>query len=766
MPDTEKNPMSQLDPREKLDCSRLIEELKNALIRTGKCDYFKRMQRNMEARYCIWPDQHEDGRKWKKERRLKPGENEEIFPWVGASDCRVRKIDEIAKERVGFMKAAYDRTDSRISPRDMMPNEDLMQKSAIWTMVSNFYLESSKRELRRENARWCDIAETYGHSLLYVDWQETKQLDKRSITQDQMLVLVSEAAVQVVRALRGKAYVDAGTEVPADLVSPAEDQQLREAAMRKLNDMIEDPDQLKTLAEQVRAFDPLMTVAESRRVAKGLNRKGEAVYHIPVIRDSGPVAQALTPMLDVIYPPETTNVKEAPWIAMPEWVLDTTLRERVETMGYDSGVVEAVIDRGPGTSFETESLLGHDLDWVASRGVVGRRIAKKEDRARSWQIMHIYYRATSATGIPALYHTVAFGGLPEKELMHEACEHAHGNYPFIERMAQIERATLIECEGIGEISYTDQQEIKVQRDMRVDNASVQMQPPALVPMNHSGGRLDYRPRAQIPVRLTAGGGKPEFLQLRVDATQSKEVENTTKQSLDELWFRGPTVDEAVKQTMRQVMVNDFLSDLEAARRMMWRLIQERATDKVRAGVVDGVAVNAEVSRDDIQGGVSMQMHFDVTDLDYKLVETKAKLLREVVAPLDRSGNMPTDEICRVLLASFAPGWARVLTRPSALVREEEVGDEKKALGDILNGLEPPYIPGKNHELRLQILQQALTTPNPDGSPSRVQRILAENPDVMALLENRMKFHEVQKQQTKDNPAIGRLGVEPLQSQTT
>lgn len=762
--DTPKNPLSHLDPREKLDAKLLITELSSALRRAASTGYFDRMQLNMDTRYCLWPDQSDDGRKWeKKNRRLKPGESSEVFPFPGASDVRVRKVHEIATERVGFMKVAYDMVDVRMGPRDMMTDDDLVQKGALWTMAANYYLEDAKRELRRQNSRWVDIAETFGHSLLHVGWRESKQLDKKSITQDQLMVLVSEAAVQVELQTRQLLLQERGLPPEGAALTPEEDQQIRAAAMMMLQDLIEDPKARKILAEELRKFDDKMTVAESLRVAGGLSRKGEALYYVPVVRDSGPVLRALTPYVDVFMPPETTSVKEAQFIAMQEWVSDVTLRERVETEGYDANIVSLVIDKGAGMTFDfiENGSLGKNYEWVISGGTVGGRLVQPEDRSRLWQILHVYYRATSKSGIPVLYHTIVYGDVTDDALKHECCEHAHGQYPFVERMTQPERDTLIASEGIGEISFTDQKEIKTQRDARVDDTSVKMRPPVLVPLNHSGGRLPMRPGAQIPMKMTGGQGKPEFLVPPTDARSSKEIEEVTTDSLDKLWFRGPNVDEVVKQTMRRVMVQDYQSDLEAARKMIWELVQQNCSDRVKAGVINGIPANMEFTREEIQGGVSIQMHFDVNDLDYKMVESKAKMFREVLAPLDPEGLLPTNEVLGVLLAGVAPGWARALQRPQNMAKQKEEDEERRALGDILNGLEPDYVPGKNHTARLQFLTRAAQQPGPDGRPTRVQRILAENPDVMALLQNRLKFHQFQIDETIKNPRIGRLGVEPV-----
>jgi hypothetical protein len=77
---------------------------------------------------------------------------------------------------------------------------------------------------------------------------------------------------------------------------------------------------------------------------------------------------------------------------------------------------------------------------------------------------------------------------------------------------------------------------------------------------------------------------------------------------------------------------------------------------------------------------------------------------------------------------------------------------------------------------LELLQQLVNMPALDDSgnpildqtgqpvPGRVARIIQENPDVLALVQKRMKFESVQDQQF-DNAQTGRLGVQPSQPTT-
>jgi hypothetical protein len=95
------------------------------------------------------------------------------------------------------------------------------------------------------------------------------------------------------------------------------------------------------------------------------------------------------------------------------------------------------------------------------------------------------------------------------------------------------------------------------------------------------------------------------------------------------------------------------------------------------------------------------------------------------------------------------------------------------LSAALNGIELPYVAGKNHKARAQMLNEIINLPAIDEEgnpitdeagqpvPGRIARILQENPDVAALVSKRAKFEGFQASQF-DNAEVGRTGVEPKQ----
>jgi hypothetical protein len=144
------------------------------------------------------------------------------------------------------------------------------------------------------------------------------------------------------------------------------------------------------------------------------------------------------------------------------------------------------------------------------------------------------------------------------------------------------------------------------------------------------------------------------------------------------------------------------------------------------------------------------------------VLSKLKILNEGLLPLDRTGSLNTHNILRAAVSALLPGWVgEIMPHAPEQVLQAEVADEDRILTALLAGQEQPYLPGKDHKARKEVLLQRLSATNQDGSPTKIQRTMQENADVAALVENRVKFHDFQLDQ-QTNANTGKLGVKAQQ----
>jgi len=692
MPDTDTpSPLTSLKPRKKLkadDINALLEDMKAALQGAHALDYFDRMEFNHDTRYAWWPGQSRDGRKWMNDdrregqSRLMPGQTPQrnVFPWEGASDIQERLIEKVIREHNTLKRLAIQRRQERIGPRNLSPDEDPQSKAALWSQVASYYQDITKREFRTEAARWADIAHEYGHSLMFIGWKSEPQMVERQMSADQVREIVATAAVELAQQMTAAEWLNNGGDPESVPELDAEQMVLiQDGASMKLMEMMEDEEQRATLAQQLMTIDPEMPRDESMRVAKAL-KWGEPVtyYAVEMVSDC-PEFRALTYGVDVIFPATTTRVKKAPWICMPEWVTEVELKNRINNPHepYAESWISKVLEH-PGKAFDLSSLVnGSSANWLLSGGHVRCSVSQTgvdETNKKLYQILHVYYRASAVGNVQALYHTVLHGLVTDQAGYHECCEHAHGRYPFVETLSDIEAPYLLAAEGYAEKRPTCQSEVKIHRDMRSDNASLTIKPPMKVPINQAGGRVDLRPGIQIPTRSTAGMGLLEPLKLGADSRGSQEVEQTTLDAFNEYWARGQKVDPEMKMAARQVLVSDFLTDVEAASVLTFQTIQEFAPNELRASFMGGLPVSLQVTREEIQGQVSIEIDYDVGELDPSLQDKRMKGLA-MALQFDNQGLLQRAPILKAIVATYLPSHYKLLVADPKQQAQDEEADE-------------------------------------------------------------------------------------------
>lgn len=794
MPDTETpSPFTSLKPRKKLqadDINAILEDMKAALRGAHALDFFDRMEFNHDTRFAWWPGQTRDGRKWMSDERreaygrVMPGQTppRTVFPWEGASDIQERLVDKVIREHNVLKKLAIQRRQERIGPRDLSPDENPQTKAALWAQVASYYQDITKREFRTASAQWADIAHEYGHSLMFVGWRSEPQMVERQIDADQVREIVSAAAVDLAQQMTAAQWLSDGGDPESVPELDAEQIVLiQDGASSKLLEMMEDDEQRTLLATQLMRIDEDMPRDEAMRVAKALKWGEPVTYYAVTLVSDGPDFRALTYGVDVFFPATTTRVRKAPWICMPEWVTEVELKNRINNPHepYNERCVNEVL-KHPGKAFDlSEFVTGSSINWLLSGGHVRCGVNQDsvdETNKKQYQILHVYYRASAVGNVQALYHTVLHGKVQDMALYHECCEHAHGRYPFVETLSDIEAPYLLAAEGYAEKRPTCQAEITTHRNMRSDNASMTIKPPMKVPINQAGGKIDLRPGVQIPTRTTAGMGLLEPLNLGADARGSQEVEQTTLDAFNEYWARGQKVDAEIKMATRQVLISDFLTDVEAVSVLTFQNIQEFAPDELRASFLGGLPVSLRATREEIQGMVSVELDYDVGELDPVLQDKRMKGL-SMALQFDNQGLLQRAPILKAIVATYLPSHYKLLVADPNVQAKEEETQEQDILAKILSGTlfdeRSTLIPGSNHALRLQVMQAifgvqvdkkgeviASAPKGPEGQPTRAQRLFAEDPEVQALIMNRLRFHALQIQQM-ENAQTGKIGVEPV-----
>lgn len=734
--------LALLSPNTTPDCSRLLTDLKWALNRAANYNLWARLEQNHNARYCSWSWHNP----YTCRKGLVPGQK--TLPWLGAADLEIRLVDQIIKEQMDLCMIASKRAQPHILPADLEIDDDNRRNEAdLWGNILEHYREMEEYDMARATNELCGIGQEYGHGLMFVGWKEDKRLVKKTLS------------VEIVDQLLATTYINPDAADSVELIA-------------------------QIIVQQI---DPEIAPKEARRVARALKPGEPCDYQVPITVRAAPDWRAKTPGLDIFYPPETVTIQKAQFIVETEWTSDVEMRANCVTWrDWDKKNVERVLESTqPGRAsffagLTTGVTSATNFTWQLTSGMIGLTIGVAdltgEQAMRQWQIITVRYKATDPkTGVPVLYETTFHPDLPDAPLCHKWSVDEHAQYPYVEYKRELSAPTLWGSRGIGELSFSEQEEIRGQANMCFDNASITIMPPYTASPRSNVANDGLRPG----MRVDAIANQPNavgVLNVGGDMKPSIEVQRMALARAFDYHKLGlsDTMDPVAKQVAQQNVVNCFLLSLRNAYRMTFAVIQQFAPDEIRINSLHGMQVEISVSREEILGNFTVFCEMDVGDLDMKSVEMRLKAFAQMIVPLDNAGMINLRPALQLGLMTIYPSFARQMMKSQDDSDQDEMEAAEANLMRNLNGLESKYrTSGGNPALRIQHTQQLLSQPAVDDKgnvqvnpqtgqpmPGRAGQIYLADPAVQALVQRTMMNENMLLEQ-QNNSQTGKTGVKPI-----
>jgi hypothetical protein len=698
-----------------------VEELAKGYVRardTRGADVDHRRRVNVDARYCLWKGKSGDGRKRGKD----------AFPWPNAFDCEVHLVDKYIREDTALLMTAWRR--QRLQVRPTKPGRD-----AGWANRMTTFLRWLIYEQMHHSAREFKLAASTclerGSSIMLVGWERIERLAFQEVTIEQLQNAALDAANRMQRGEQGEAL------------------QLQAA----LPDLIADP----TQEDMVLALLPAMlqAVGEVKMDARAMRKsvrelRDTGVTKIPIVDtvSDRPKVTALVIGEDVFLPPEATDIQSSSAVYYRELLTETQLRERERTMGWDAQWVAYLIEHKRGVIETT------DRPTSGGKRVVNLGTGVSDETANLFEIVHAYERRHDDEGVPAVWYTCFTPGYPERVAYHDTLNYDHGQYPFVEFVAERTTRRIEDSRGHGERLSTHQDFVKVQWDSRADRTSLATLPPRYRPPGDDEEE-SWGPGVSIPTRKKDAYG---FFDTPRPDGGSIEMEQTVRQFSDEIM--GRVVNEQNAESaglMRQEMVSEWLDSVKMVFRQIMQLSQQFMPEEFWFRVVgDAKGQLLRATRDEIQGSFDLGITFNVGDLDMEFVKTKTDML-EKLAMADTNGRIDHDELLLCGIEIIDPTYAERLLRPAEEGSQRESDDEKSVLAQLLNGIPVDLKPGQAFGMRLRTLMGTI-----QSSPS-VQGRLQQDPVAKALVEQRVKQLHFQQQQRQNAQSGKFLGGDPMEA---
>ena len=650
--------------------------------------YFDLCRNSYDDRRNYWPGKSRDHRK----------HGSDAFPWEGASDIEAHTIDERITRLVSLFISSLNRANVRAFPVES--NDAARAKivsSFLKWMVSSGYIARFKKEM--------ELGANYllerGILITYIGWHREDRKFLQSLDLEQIAQVNPEIA---------------------QLVSTGE------------ND-----EELTALMEVT--FNGV-TKKRAKRVLKQLRKTGAA--ELPIVRRQidAPEVKTLAPDGDFFFPPYVTDPQRAPYCFWKSYYTPQELENKVMTDGWDEDFVEYVIDKFRGVNVDS-----------IEREQEGRRSISLTDNAYEAneliELVHSYQRLIDKEdGSEGIYCTVfhkefdgteGVPGYAKFELLN-----GYEDYPVVVSKLSEDSKRLYDTQTIPDILRGIQNQVKIERDSRIDRNSIATLPPILHPVGQAP--TDWGPGRMIPYRRK---GDLDFAPTPPAPNGSIEMERTMEDQADRLCGLDET--SGISQVRKQFLVDKYLQHSADVIKMCYKCFQRFGPDSVFfrvTGSPDPVAFN----KGDPNENFDIVISYDVLNSD---PETQQSKLQQMVAltQLDRSGRININNLLDIAAFTVDPVLADNILQPIEAGQEQVVQQVTDDLSKIYAGIEMPARPN-GAQIAMQVIQQY-------GSQPDITERLQVDEAFRGRLEKYAGQYTFQMQQAQ-NAQIGRVGTDPAQ----
>jgi hypothetical protein len=667
---------------------------------------FARARLNHESRYCVWPGQTEDGRKWNP----RDGEDE-IFPWAGASDARVNLVDLYCKKHNAFLLTLWTKMRTRVNATT--------SNDAAWALRLTWFLRWMKYTQMNESRAETDLLVNYllerGTAVKGLFWDKRTQLGYEELEPESL----ANQCYQRALSSNDSKWLD-----------------LFEMVMTPGHD-----------AEAVPLLKELYPDTQSRQLEQAcadLRATGLARFPRPQLVVNRPRMVALSPNDDFFISPDATDLENAHGFRV-EVMREAKFRAYAKDFEWDKGWVAEMIESQRG-NVEFGSLQFNQRIYLGTSTLLPRR--GDLDARKLFLVVHAYRRLADANGVPGIFYTVFNPHLTESVAKHELLNYDHGKMPFVLYQTEHRSRKPDDSRGYGEVANTWQGQIKAEWDNRVDRSSIETLPPSHYPPGQQPDK--WGPGVQVPTNDPERYG---FFEGPGGNTRtSEQVEASVRSYADEYFGQGS--DDPAKnmdaQMLKQKLAEDFMEGERQADTQMLQLCQQFMPEDFYFRVVgsaQGKPIHA--TRQDIQGEFDLQVGFDTDDLDSEKKAAKLGLIQQALQ-MDVNGIIDRNEALAVAFEMMDPNLGERLLKPAEAASQQEVEDELNTIVKLLVGMKIPVKPGQAYQMRMQVLQQFLQ------SNQTAQQLYQNNPQVKDAIDQHLKDLNLQLQQ-QQNAVTGRGG---------
>ena len=558
--------------------------------------YFDLCRTSYDERRNFWNGKSRDHRK----------HGADAFPWEGASDVESHVIDERITRLVSLFISSLNRSNIRAFPVNVgdIPRSKIVSSFLKW-MVSSGYIPRFKQEM--------ELGANYllerGLLITYVGWLR----EDRTFLQKLDLNQMNEISPELVMAIQ----------------AGADDESLIDLMIR------------------------VMPGVNERRAGKALSdlrEFGEA--EVPMVRRqiNCPEVKTLAPDGDFFFPSYVTDPQRAPYCFWKTYYTKQELQNKVITEDWDKEFVDYVCERYTGInidSIETEQ--------------EGRRSSRLSDNAYEAneliELIHGYQRLIDQEdGSEGIYETIFHKefdgneyapGYAKFELLN-----GYEDYPIVVTKLSEDSKRLYDTMTIPDLLRGLQNQVKVERDSRIDRNSIATMPPLLHPIGQAPS--DWGPGRRIPYRRKDDYQFADFPRYN---DGSVEMESTMLTQADRLVGLDADPNSVVR---KQFLVDKYLTHCAQVLKMCFKCFQRFGPDSIYFRVT-GAPDAVDFPKGNPEEEYDIIINYDVLNTDQEKQEAKLQQLVNLTQ-LDSSGRINMTGLLDTMANAIDPVLDRKSTR--------------------------------------------------------------------------------------------------------
>ena len=653
----------------------------------------------LEAYFDLCRTSYDDRRNWwagKSRDHRKHGAD--AFPWEGASDMEAHTIDERITRLVSMFITSLQRANVKAFPVNVgdIPRSKLVSGFLKW-MTSSGYIPRFYKEM--------ELGANYllerGILITYVGWLREDRTFIQRLDINQISQMDSSLAM-----------------------------------------MMTDEANESIVIEAMGAFFPNLNEKRARKALAQLRKTGMA--DLPVVRRQidAPEVRTLAPDGDFFFPPYVTDPQRAPYCFWRTYYTAQELENKVITDGWDAGFVELMISKYRGVNIDS-----------IEREQEGRRSISLTDNAYEAneliEIVHGYQRLIDKEdGSEGIYETIfhkefdgnnTVQGYAKFELLN-----GYEDYPVVVTKLSEDSKRLYDTTTVPDLLRGIQNQVKVERDSRIDRNSLATLPPILHPIGQAP--TDYGPARMIPYRRK---GDLEFGPTPPSPNGSIEIESTLEMQANSLV--GLDVENPLSKVRRQFLVDKYLDHCANVLKMCFKCFQRFGPDSIFFKVT-GAPDAMTFSKGDPNENYDVIITYDVLNNDPEVQEKKLQQIVNLTG-LDRSNRINIDFLLEAMANSIDPVLADSILQPAEVAQQEMLENVTNDLAKIFAGIEVPARPN-GAGIAMQIIQNYAQQPD-------IQQRLQSDESFRARFEKYVQQYQFMQQQAQ-NAQIGRIGTDPAQ----